>query len=138
MGKDDVPPHVPHKEGGMDASGYGVLVGICSEGSLQPATVEEFLRRIVTEVGERCLAAGARAIGHIKCYLKADQGHAKADIVWLKQGAFVEVQLERPITRGSLVINSIILDLSEDEIERITIEVLERILGEYGVSLRKL
>jgi hypothetical protein len=136
MKREDGPPKgVPHREGGMDAHGYGTKLKILSERPLPPSIVEELLRRMVTEIGERCLQAGARAIGHIKCYLKADQGYAKADIVRLKQGAYAEICLGAPITRGSLVINSIVLGLSDGEVERITMNTIRGALAEYGIAL---
>jgi hypothetical protein len=134
-GEDGPPKGVPHREGGMDAHGYGTMLEILSERPLPPSIVEELLRRMVTEIGERCLQAGARAIGHIKCYLKADQGYAKADIVRLKQGAYSESKLKTGINGGSLVINSILLGLPDDAVERITMAAIRSLFAEYGVAL---
>jgi hypothetical protein len=119
----------------MDAHGYGTKIEIFSERPLPPAMVEGLLRRMVTEIAERCLQKGARAIGHIKCYLKTEQGYAKADIVRLKQGAYAEICLDAPITKGSLVINSIVLGLSDGEVERVTMSTIRVALAEYGVAL---
>ncbi len=130
----DEPGHVPHREGGMDAHGYGALMELSSERSLPPNTIEEFLRKAVTEVGKRCLREGARAIGHIKCYLKAEGGYAKADIVRMKQGAYSETTFKGPISRGTLVINSILLGIPKADIERITMGAIEELLKEYGIS----
>jgi len=122
----------------MDAHGYGGIIEIFSEKLLDPATVEELLKRIVTEVGGRCMEAGARAIGHIKCYLKTDRGYAKADIVRLRQGAFAEVRLDGPIRGGTLVINSIVLGLPDGEVERTTKDAIGKVLAEYCISLREM
>lgn len=129
------PYHVPHREGGMDAHGYGVEIEICSENPLPPPVVEELLRRTVTEIAESCVKAGAKAIGHIKCYLKTGEGYAKADIVRLKQGAYAEIRLESPMTSGRLVINSILLGLPEAVVEEVTLTTIRRLLTEYGITL---
>lgn len=134
-GKEGHSHHVPHREGGMDAHGFGTRIEIASERPLEPRVVEELLRRLVTEIAELCLEDGARAIGHIKCYLKTEQGHAKADIVRLKQGAYSEVRLGSAIARGSLVINSILLGLPEESIEEITMTAIKRLLTAYGMAM---
>ncbi len=128
------PGHAPHREGGMDAHGYGALMELSSERPLPPEAIDELLRRIVTEIGERCLREGARAIGHIKCYLRAEGGYAKADIVRMKQGAYSEISLREPISKGTLVINSILLGIPQADIERITMRSIEGLLRDYGIS----
>jgi hypothetical protein len=135
LGKGIQHRHAAHREGGMDAHGYGAMLEFVTIKPLSPAAVEELLKRLVTVIGERCLRAGARAIGHIKCYLETGQGYAKADIVRMKEGAFAETALGAPVTGGSLVINSILLGLHEDELERITMSSALSLLGEYGVSV---
>lgn len=119
----------------MDAHGYGTKIEISSPIPLTPSVVEGLLRQIVVEIGERCLEGGARAIGHIKCLLKADQGYAKADVVRLKQGAYAETRLGSPIFGGSLYINSILLGMKDGEVERITLGVIQKVLAHYGISI---
>lgn len=134
-GEEDHSHHVPHREGGMDAHGFGTRVEFSSERPMEPPVVEELLRRLVTEIAELCLEAGARAIGHIKCYLKTGHGYAKADIVRLKQGAYAESRLESAITGGTLVINSILLGLPEEPIEEITMTAIGRLFSAYGIAV---
>jgi hypothetical protein len=119
----------------MDAHGYGTKIEIYSAKPLAPPVVEELLKRIVTDIGERCLQAGAQAIGHIKCYLKTEQGYAKADIVRMKDGAYADSRLKSSITGGSLVINSILLGMHEDELERITMGSIMSLFKEHEISL---
>jgi hypothetical protein len=101
---------------------------------IPPAEVELLLKRVVIEIAERCLKAGARAIGHIKCHLKTGHGFAKADIVRMRDGAYCESSLDSSVTEGSLVINSILLGLPEDELERITMQTMRSLLKEQGIS----
>lgn len=126
--------HAPHREPGIDAHGYGAMIEIRSGRPIPQADVELLLKRLVTEIAERCLEAGARAIGHIKCHLRTGHGFAKADIVRIKDGAYCESSLDSSVTEGSLVINSILLGLPEDELERITMQTMRRLLKEQGIS----
>lgn len=127
--------HAPHRGPGIDAHGYGARLEVHSAKAVPPDAVEGLLRRMVAEIARRCLEGGARAIGHIKCYLKTEQGFAKADIVRMRDGAYSESRLDSPVTDGSLVINSILLGLPEDELERITMQTIRSLLSEKGFSL---
>ena len=126
---------IPHRDGAIKVEGFGVSLRIQAGKVISAQELELALKELVTSIAEGCLEKGAKTIGHIKSHLKASSGYIKADIVHLSQGAFAQCTLRNGEKEGELVINSIVLGLSRNEIERITLRTAEKVLRAHGFSM---
>ncbi len=128
---------LPHAAEDLNINGYGVALRLIhgSAAGVSAASIKEMAGELVAEIAEECLRSGARAVGHIKSYLRADGGYIKADIVSVKRGAQVSGEITGPVRDARLAINSILVGLEGDEIARATLEVAGKILGARGFSV---
>jgi hypothetical protein len=131
---DDAGISVPHRDGKIKAEGYGVVLRLTGKKVADVERLKAMLREIVTEIARDCMDRGAMSIGHIKLHLKTPSGSIKADIVRLKQGAYVEGNVEKSERSGILIINSIVLGFNKGRIAETTLEAARKVLEKYGFS----
>jgi len=89
---------------------------------------------LVREIAEACIRSGAKAIGHVKLYLKTHSGYIQADTVGIKYGVRVEGNITRPESTANLVVNSIIIGLGKTEVASATLNSIGEVMERYGFS----
>ena len=130
---ENLPPiKIPHRDGSININGYGLMMKIHSSTAVAPERLEEMIREVVLGIAKECMENGATAIGHVKTHLKTTHGYARADVVRLKEGAYVQSDLKEAEAAGELTLNSIILGMEKDEIAEITTNVARGILEKFG------
>lgn len=102
----DVHYDIPHENEAINIGGYGAAFRITSPRAVDPTALRSVTGEIVKEIAEACMRKGAKAIGHVKLYLKAQSGYIRADTVGMKYGVHVDGNIARPERVANLVVNS--------------------------------
>jgi phosphoribosylaminoimidazole (AIR) synthetase len=126
---------IPHEDEAINIGGYGAAFKISSIRAVDPATFRSATGQIVKEIAEACMRKGAKAIGHVKLYLKAQSGYLQADTVGMKYGVHIEGDIARPERVADLVVNSIIIGLGKTEVASATLNSIREVMERHGFNI---
>ncbi|MEM1985092.1 MAG: hypothetical protein QXW76_07500 [Candidatus Korarchaeum sp.] len=115
-----------HGHGNIHCS--SISLKISSREFVFPEKFNEIVHEMVKEIADECIRRGAKAIGHIKLYLKTESGYVRADTVGIKYGVNVESNIKKPEREALLMINSIVIGLNEEELSEVTIDTVRKVL----------
>lgn len=135
MAEPGPPEHGCYTEHGV--SGYGVAVKLRRVDPFDEARLKETAEAMMLAVAEKCLARGARCIGHIKCHLRSEAGTLKADTIGVAQGAYSFGHLRHPVTEVYLAVNSIVQGIREEVVREATLEGVHEIAEDRGFTVEK-
>jgi len=133
--KKDAHHDIPHGDEAINIGGYGAAFKISSTRAVDPATLQSISRDLVKEIAEGCMRRGAKAIGHVKLYLKAQSGYIQADTVGMKYGIHVDGNIAKPERVANLVVNSIIIGLGKTEVASATLNSIREVMERHGFSM---
>jgi hypothetical protein len=131
----DVHYDIPHENEAINIGGYGAAFRITSPRAVDPTALRSVTGEIVKEIAEACMRKGAKAIGHVKLYLKAQSGYIRADTVGMKYGVHVDGNIARPERVANLVVNSIIIGLGKTEVASVTLKSIGEVMERHGFSM---
>lgn len=134
MKKDDY-RDIPHEDKTINIGGYGAAFKISSIRAVDPATLRSVTGQIIQEIAEVCILKGAKAIGHVKLYLKTQSGYLQADTVGMKYGVHIEGDMAKPERRADLVVNSIIIGLGKNEVASATLNSIRKVMERHGFRM---
>jgi hypothetical protein len=127
--------NIPHEHETINIGGYGAAFRISSIKTVDPETFKSTVEQLVKEIAEACMRRGAKAIGHIKLYLKTQSGYLQADTVGMKYGVHIKSGIARPERIADLVVNSIIIGLGKKEVASATLNSVREVMKRHGFSI---
>jgi hypothetical protein len=118
-------------------SGYGVAVKLTRRDPMDEATVKSMAEQIMVNIAERCMAKGARCIGHIKSHVRTDAGTIKADTIGASHGAFSSGNLTHAVSDLYMAVNSIVQGIHQDQVKLATLDGIHEVAEAHGLSVDK-
>jgi hypothetical protein len=88
-------------------------------------------------IAEKCMAMGARAIGHIKSHIRTESGTIKADTIGVQHGTYSTGSFEHPVKDIYLAVNSIVAGIKEGEVRDATLAGIHEVAELEGVTIIK-
>jgi hypothetical protein len=99
---------------------------------LNAATLREMARKLMISISDACLDAGAKDIGHVKAWIKHDEGFLYADTVGTPEDVTVEGSDGAPVDRIGITINAVICGLDRETVQQTTEKSAETALLHFG------
>ncbi len=118
-------------------SGYGVAAKLSRTDAMDTLFVKTMAEQMMMTIAQKCMAAGARCIGHIKSHIRTEAGTIKADTIGISHGTFSTGNLDHGVTDLYIAINSIIQGIKEDVVKKATLEGLHDVAQEKGITVVK-
>jgi hypothetical protein len=113
-------------------SGYGVAVKLSRQEPMDDPFVKSMLA-----IAQKCMARGARCIGHIKSHVMSDAGSVKADTIGTSHGAYSAGNIMHPVRQIYMAVNSIVQGIRETEVRAATLEGIHEVAEGNGIHLDK-
>jgi hypothetical protein len=117
-------------------SGYCIYAKLRRKELTGEACIKKMAEEMMLSIAGNCRDLGARAIGHIKCYIHTRAGTIKADTIGVPQGAYSEGRLDHPVQDLSLSINSAVSGIPEDAVKAATLEAMCQVSNRHGFSVK--
>ena len=118
-------------------SGYGMAAKLSRNTPMDDVFIRKIAEEMMMSIAEKCMAMGARAIGHIKSHIRTEAGTVKADTIGVEHGSFSTGSLEHPVSDIYLAVNSIIAGIPETQVKDATLAGIHEIADMEGVSVLK-
>lgn len=118
-------------------SGYGVAAKLSRSEAMPEAFVKALAEKMMLSIARKCLALGAKCIGHIKSHLKSTAGTIKADTIGVEHGAFSSGRMRHSVNDLYLAVNSIVQGIPEDAVKAATLEGIHEVAQQQGLSIVK-
>lgn len=118
-------------------SGYGVAVKLSRSDPMDDAFVRKAAEEMMMAIAQRCMDAGARAIGHIKSHIKTDHGTLKADTIGVQHGSYSKGSFSGTVTEIYMAINSIVAGIKEEAVKTATLDGMHEIAEFEGLTVEK-
>ncbi len=119
-----------------DINSYGVTFSVSRKRAVHSEELRRFAAELMRAISESCIKHGAKDVGHIKAYLKHDNGFLHADTLGDPADVMVEGTDGGPISLFKLTINSVIYGIAEGAVREATEESLESMLLKFGFTRR--
>jgi hypothetical protein len=114
---------------------YAVTFDLFQSKPVSPEELGRMSRDLMLRIADNCVEKGAKYIGHIKSYLKAEEGEIKADTIGVKHGANVESTICKHVKEARLVVNSIVQGIDKSKVQKATLEAIYEIVRAYGFNI---
>lgn len=118
-------------------SGYGVAVNLKRKEPMGTVWVKKVAEEMMLSIAEKCMALGARCIGHIKSHVMTEAGTIKADTIGVSHGAYSTGQLKHPVKNLYMAINSIVQGIPEETVKTATLDGIHEVAAKQGLSVVK-
>lgn len=118
-------------------SGYGVAVNLKRKEHMSDLWVKEMAEEMMLSIAGKCMALGARCIGHIKSHVMTEAGTIKADTIGVSHGAYSTGQLKHPVRDLYMAINSVVQGIPEERVKTATLEGIHEVAEKQGLSVVK-
>jgi hypothetical protein len=118
-------------------SGYGMAAKLSRKAPMDDVFIRKMAEEMMMSIAEKCMARGARAIGHIKSHIRTEAGTVKADTIGVDHGSFSTGDLDHPVSDIYLAINSIIAGIPETQVKDATLDGVHEIADLEGVTVVK-
>ena len=102
---------------------------------ISPEELTKMSRDLMLEIADSCVKRGAKYIGHIKSYLKSDEGEIFADTLGVKRTTNVKSTVFKPLKSARLVVNSIVQGIDKTQVKEATVESIYRVIKNYGFNI---
>lgn len=103
-------------------SGYGVAIRLCPEEPISGERLKQIAEDMMMVIVDKSMAAGARAIGHIKSFIRTEAGDIRADSIGQAHGSHSSGTLSHPVMDIYLTVNSIVQGIPESIVRDVTLE----------------
>lgn len=124
---DGLEPHV-HGAYGL-ISGYGVSLKIKNNKRHGSRVLKEYLVQLMKTTSAKCEEKGATVIGHIKSYLKSDDGYLRCDTIGDEESIGIEGEVKTQ-EEYTLVINTIVHGINEEDTKNSTLDAINTVFSE--------
>lgn len=118
-------------------SGYGMAAKLSRKAPMDDVFVRKIAEEMMMSIAQKCMAAGARAIGHIKSHIRTEAGTVKADTIGVDHGSFSTGNFDYPVSEIYLAVNSIVAGIPETQVRDATLDGIHEIAEVEGVSVLK-
>lgn len=118
-------------------SGYGVAAKLSRKDVMESDFVKDLAEKMMLSIAKKCMASGARCIGHIKCHIRTEAGTIKADTIGVDHGTYSTGKLQHGVNDIYIAINSIIQGIKEDLVKHATLDGLHEIAEGQGIDVVK-
>jgi hypothetical protein len=118
-------------------SGYGVAVKLSRNEPMDDPYVKSMAEQMMLAIAEKCMARGARCIGHIKSHVMSEAGSIKADTLGTSHGAYSGGKLSHPVTQIFMAVNSIVQGIREQAVRAATLEGIHEVAEGNGIHVDK-
>ena len=118
-------------------TGYGVAAKLSRTKAMDSMFVKAMAEEMMLSIAQKCIQAGAKCIGHIKCHIRTEAGTIKADTLGVSHGAYSTGKLENAVTDLYIAINSIIQGIKEDAVKNATLDGLHEVAESKDVTVVK-
>ena len=118
-------------------SGYGVAARLSREKPISEANLKKLAEDMMLLIVDKCMALGARAIGHIKSFIRTEAGYIRADSIGRPYGAHSSGTLSQPVTEIYLTVNSIVQGIPEDKVKEATLAGIHEEAEKEGLTVIK-
>lgn len=102
-------------------SGYGVAARLVRDEPISEASLKRMAEDMMLTIVDKCMAAGARTIGHIKSFIRTEAGDIRADSIGTVHGAHSSGTLSHPVKDIYLTVNSIVQGIPEATVRDVTL-----------------
>ena len=102
---------------------------------MSPEELIKMSRDLMLEIANSCIKRGAKYIGHIKSYLKSDEGEIFADTLGVKRTTNVKSTVFKPLKSARLVVNSIVQGIDKSKVKATTVESIYKVMKNYGFNI---
>ena len=118
-------------------SGYGMAAKLSRNDPMDDTFVKKMAEEMMMSIAEKCMAKGARAIGHIKSHIRTEAGTVKADTIGVDHGSYSTGNVGRPVKDIYLAVNSIIAGIPETQVRDATLDGIHESADLEGVTVVK-
>ena len=125
-----IPPSPLHEE----IKAYAVSCLLSREKEIGSAELRKFAAELMKSISGACMKRGAKVIGHIKAYIEHEAGFLHANTVGESADITVNGRDGSPVTRFTLVVNSIVYALPEETIKDATLSAIEETSSAFGLK----
>jgi hypothetical protein len=108
-----------------DIKAYAVSYSFTREREIGSDELRTFAAELMKSASAACIRRGAKVIGHIKAHIEHDSGFLHANTVGESSDVTVGGRDGDPVTRFTLVVNSVVYGLPEELIREATEEAIE-------------
>ncbi len=117
-----------------DVKAYAVSYSLSREKEIESTELRKFAAELMKSISGACMKRGAKVIGHIKAYIEHDSGFLHANTVGESADVTVNGRDGEPISRFTLVVNSIVYGLPEETIKDATVSAIEETSSAFGLK----
>jgi hypothetical protein len=117
-----------------DIKAYAVSCSLSREKEIGSAELRKFAAELMKSISGACMKRGAKVIGHIKAYIEHESGFLHANTVGESADVTVNGRDGNPVTRFTLVVNSIVFRLPEEMIKDATLSAIEETSSAFGLK----
>jgi hypothetical protein len=114
---------------------YAVTFDLFQSKPVSPEELGRMSRDLMLRIADNCVEKGAKYIGHIKSYLKAEEEEIKADTIGVKHGAHVESTISKPLKKARLFVSSVVRGIDKSKVQKATLEAIYEIVRAYGFNI---
>lgn len=118
-------------------SGYGMAAKLSRNDPMDDTFVRKMAEEMMMSIAEKCMAKGARAIGHIKSHIRTESGTIKADTIGVQHGTYSTGSFEHPVKDIYMAVNSIVAGIKEGEVKDATLAGIHEVAEMEGVAILK-
>jgi len=118
-------------------SGYGMAAKLSRKVPMDDAFVRKMAEEMMMSIAEKCMALGARAIGHIKSHIRTESGTVKADTIGVEHGSYSSGSFDYPVKDIYMAVNSIVAGIPENQVRDATLDGVHEIAEVEGVTVVK-
>ena len=119
-------------------SGYGVAAKLSRKEAMDSVFVKAMAEEMMLSIAQKCMDAGARCIGHIKCHIRTEAGTIKADTIGVSHGTYSTGKLEHGVNDLYIAINSIIQGIKEEVVKNATLDGLHEVAeGKHVIVVKE-
>ena len=126
-----IPPSPLHEE----VKAYAVSYSLSREKEIVSAELRRFAADLMKSISDACIRRGAKVIGHIKAYIEHGSGFLHASTVGESADVTVNGRDGDPVTRFTLVVNSIVYGLPEELIKNATEKAVEETASAFELKI---
>jgi len=117
-----------------DIKAYAVSYSLSREEEINSAELRKFAAELMKSISDACMRQGAKVIGHIKAYIEHDSGFLHANTVGESADVTVNGRDGDPVTRFTLVVNSIVYGFPEELIKNATEKAIEETASAFELE----
>lgn len=117
-----------------DIKAYAVSYSFTREREIGSDELRTFAAELMKSASAACIRRGAKVIGHIKAHIEHDWGFLHANTVGESSDVTVRGRDGDPVTRFTLVVNSVVYGLPEELIREATEEAIESASSKFSLK----